>query len=241
MKALYCNDWPHIDNIGGATMNTLENAVFLHDGHAVTTSLKVAEIFGKSHKNVVRDIRKILEFLEVGLPKIGETSVGDRLNFEPISEFNRRNFPPISYLDPRNREQQMYEITRDGFAFLVMGFTGAEAMKFKIAYIDRFNEMEAVLKEGFHKSMNQVERYWFERRPLWPQIRTLVLKSMPYRAIAAKLQISRDRVARAVKSMIRVGILDPVKVVLNQAGPASRAALRHCLSWGQPSLPLIYG
>ena len=41
----------------------------------------------------------------------------------------------------------MYEITRDGFTLLAMGFTGKKAMQFKIKYIAAFNEMEAKLKD----------------------------------------------------------------------------------------------
>ncbi len=205
-------------------MNALpENAVELHDGHAVTTSLKVAEVFGKKHKHVLRDVEKMLADFEVGRP-----------NFGPTSEFGRRNFEPTSYLDQWNREQQMYEISKDGFTLLGMGFTGAEAMKFKIAYINRFNEMEAALKEGFTKPLAQVEAYWFARRPHWPPIRVEVLAGKAYKAIAEALQISRGRVARAVKSMINVGLLDPAKVALVQHGPARKAALSYGESWAKP-------
>lgn len=208
-------------------MNALlpENAVILKEGHAVTTSLKVAEIFGKKHKHVVDSIRKLVA--EFSATK----SDG--------SEFWRSNFGPSNYVDDRGKTQPLYEITRDGFTLLVMGFTGAEAMKFKIAYINRFNEMEAVLKEGFVKPLAQVETYWFTRRPHWPPIRVRVLAGETYRVIADTLQISRGRVARAVRSMINVGLLDPGKVAEAQRGPARKAALRYGEKWGQQMLPLF--
>lgn len=81
----------------------------------------VADIFGKEHKNVLDIIRKL-----------GED--------EP--EFNRLNFQPIKYKDDKGRKQPCYLMTRDGFTMLVMGFTGAKARKFKLAYIQRFNQME---------------------------------------------------------------------------------------------------
>ena len=40
----------------------------------------------------------------------------------------------------------MYDITRDGFAMLAMGFTGKEAARWKEAYISTFNAMEAKLR-----------------------------------------------------------------------------------------------
>lgn len=99
------------------------NAVTLKDGHAITTSLTVAEVFGKQHKNVLQTIKSL----------------------DCLEEFVRLNFQPISYMDAQNRLQPMYEMTKDGFTFLVMGFTGAKAAQFKVAYIQRFNEMEAAL------------------------------------------------------------------------------------------------
>jgi Rha family phage regulatory protein len=207
-----------------------ESAVFLHDGHAVTTSLKVAEIFGKQHKNVLRDIGKIVSGDE-----------GGRLKTEPSSndcgEFWRLNFEPRNYVDERGKDQPMYEITKDGFTFLAMGFTGEKATQFKIAYINRFNEMEATLMQAYAQPAVQVENYWFARRPHWPPIRARVLLGEAYRNIADALQMSRGRVARAVKSMIKVGLLDPHKVAEVQHGPAKKAALRYGEGWGQPVQP----
>ena len=90
------------------------------------TSLQVAEIFGKQHKHVLRDIEQIL----TQVPEI----------------FGKSNFGPTKY-ELRNNlgfpvKHPMYIITKDGFTLLTMGYTGEKAMKFKVAYINRFNEME---------------------------------------------------------------------------------------------------
>lgn len=90
----------------------------------VVTSLDVAETFGKSHKNVLRDIETL----------------------GCSNEFNRLNFEPISYKDSMHRKQKAYAMTRDGFTLLVMGYTGELAMKFKEAYIKQFNAMEKALR-----------------------------------------------------------------------------------------------
>lgn len=92
-------------------------------GHATTTSLQVAESFGKLHKDVLRAI--------------------DNLDVSP--EFSQRNFAPAEYTDAQGKKRPAYTITRDGFAFLAMGFTGKEAAKWKEAYITAFNAMEAEL------------------------------------------------------------------------------------------------
>lgn len=98
--------------------------VTLEHGEAWTTSLHVAKKFGRAHKTVLRAIEKM----------------------ECSDEFNRRNFVPINYLDDRGREQPMYRISRDGFSFLAMGFTGRAAAEWKERFILAFNRMERELR-----------------------------------------------------------------------------------------------
>lgn len=95
-----------------------------HKGHITATSLQVAEHFGKRHTHVLRAIR----------------------NLGVSEEFSRLNFGPRDYIDERGKVQPMYDMTRDGFAMLAMGFTGQEAMGWKEAYIAAFNAMEAQLR-----------------------------------------------------------------------------------------------
>jgi uncharacterized protein (DUF4415 family) len=64
---------------------------------------------------------------------------------ECSAEFARCNFAQSSYLNEQGKQQPMYRITKDGFMFLAMGFTGREAAKWKEAYITAFNRMEATL------------------------------------------------------------------------------------------------
>ncbi|EEQ0025398.1 hypothetical protein H4K58_002531 [Salmonella enterica] len=92
-------------------------------GQALTTSLAIASHFGKQHKNVIQKIQS--------------------LDCSP--EFNGLNFQPVEYTDDKGERRPAYNITRDGFAFLAMGFTGSKAAKFKEAYINAFNEMERQL------------------------------------------------------------------------------------------------
>lgn len=104
-----------------------KNLVSVNDGKVVTTSLQVAEHFQRPHKDVLSSIRK--------------------LDCSPI--FQERNFSLSFYhsklLNGGYKKQPMYYITRDGFTFLAMGFTGKIAARFKEAYINAFNEMEKKL------------------------------------------------------------------------------------------------
>jgi len=104
--------------------------VILHDGKAVTTSLEVARYFGKNHRDVLRSI----ENLKTDLPE----------------DFRLRNFAQtvIERSNPSGGEpikSPAYELTRDAFTLLAMGFTGKTALAFKLAYIEAFNRMELEL------------------------------------------------------------------------------------------------
>ncbi len=98
---------------------------------AMTTSWEVARYFDKQHPHVLRTIRDIINESKNGLVDI---------------EFNERNFAPAEYTDEKGEKRPMYQMTRDGFTLLAMGFTGPKAMKFKIAYISAFNKMEEALR-----------------------------------------------------------------------------------------------
>lgn len=89
------------------------------------TSLQVAEIFGKQHNNVLQDIRHILS-------QIPEIFI--ELNFQQYEASYRAGFGM--------KKTPAYLLSKDGFTLLTMGYTGEKAMKFKVAYINRFNEME---------------------------------------------------------------------------------------------------
>ena len=98
-------------------------------GIALVDSLFVAEVFGKKHYNVLRDIARITES-QSGLSE----------------EFTELNFEFSTYRDATGRKLPRYLMTRDGFTMLVMGYTGQKAMHFKELYIQRFNEMEQCVR-----------------------------------------------------------------------------------------------
>ena len=114
-------------------MNELIPMITERDGIPVTTSRAVAEQFGKNHKEVLRAIENTKATLE-------ETDEG--------KAFNQRNFAPVDYVDAKGEPRPAYLLTRDGFTLLAMGFTGAKAVQFKVAYINAFNRMERLLKGG---------------------------------------------------------------------------------------------
>ena len=92
-----------------------------NNGQVFASSLDISSVFEKPHDEVLRKIRT---FSERGL----------------------RNFTESSYLNAQNKQQPMFEMNRDGFAFLAMGFTGKKAEDWKLDFIDAFNLMEVELK-----------------------------------------------------------------------------------------------
>ena len=109
--------------------------ITISNGRPVVSSLDVARRFDKLHKNVLRDI----------------------VNLEIPSEFRRANFEPSSYVNQQNKRQPCVSMTRKGFVLLVMGYTGARMMQFKIAYIEAFDVMERELASGSALAL-QVDR-----------------------------------------------------------------------------------
>ncbi|EEG9539764.1 TPA: Rha family transcriptional regulator [Escherichia coli] len=118
-----------------ATIPTLSHPdVTIENGRAVTTSVAVAEFFRKLHKNVIQKIEAL----------------------ECSSEFTELNFKPSEYTDSTGRKLPMYQITKNGFVFLVMGFTGKKAAAFKEAYIAEFDRMQAELRQNNTTPTNKI-------------------------------------------------------------------------------------
>ena len=115
----------------------MKELVFLQNEQAITTSLKVAEVFEKEHFHVVRDIRNLIQ-------EMASVSQQPKL----ADGVNTPMFQESSYqAEEGGRSYPMYLINRDGFTLLAMGFTGQKALKFKLAYIDAFNKMEQALQQ----------------------------------------------------------------------------------------------
>lgn len=106
----------------------MNDLVIMKDQQAVTSSLQVAETFNKNH----RDVLKAIDEMRPGVAQ----------NFADL-------FSEDTYTHPQNRQQyRMYYMNRDGFTLLAMGFTGNDAMKFKLQYINAFNKLEEEHKKN---------------------------------------------------------------------------------------------
>lgn len=104
---------------------TTKQLVFVENNRPVTDSLTVAESFGKEHRRVMQDIRDL----------------------ECSEEFRLHHFVPSSYKNKQQRNMPCVIMTEQGFAFLVMGYTGREAAQFKEMYINEFERMRSTLNK----------------------------------------------------------------------------------------------
>lgn len=115
-------------------INNCEVEFEVANGEAFTTSLNVAEVFDKQHKHI--------------LAKIGEF---------PQDIFNGSNFRLVEYKDKKGESRPYYKISKDGFVLLAMSFTGERFYKFKVAYINAFNQMADEIKRlKFEAYVNKI-------------------------------------------------------------------------------------
>lgn len=102
--------------------------IVIHDQQLFTDSRKVAEAFGKQHQHITQKIEKL----------------------DCSAQFSSSNFSlhvENQQVGTARRDIKYYEMTKDGFMFLVMGFTGKQAAAIKEGYINAFNRMEEILRE----------------------------------------------------------------------------------------------
>ena len=173
--------------------------VKLDHGHSFTTSIKVAEHFGKRHTHVLRAIENLL------------ADIGEQAFSEP-------NFGLATYLDAQKKPRQMYRLSRDGFALIAMGFTGKEALVWKIKFLDAFNAMEAELQA-------RTARYAAALDQVRPNLRPVVegtQSGLNRAAIAGPLGKSCASVSYHRSSARRLGLLGlkpaPAKTPSNHQG-----------------------
>lgn len=121
----------------------------------LTTSLKIASHFNKRHKNVLQSIEKLLAEIEF------DCSI---LSSRPI--FGGLIFQPAEYRDAQGKPRQMYLLSHDAFSLLAMGFTGREALDWKVKFLAAFRGMERQLLSQKERESNAL----YDLRPKWKAI-----------------------------------------------------------------------
>ena len=145
------------------------------------TSMEVAEMVEKRHTDLLRDIRTYIDQIE----EINERKIAS-VDF----------FLENTYLDKKGEERPCYLITRKGCEFIANKLTGVKGTKFTASYINRFHEMERVIKENIAPIQNLEE---------------LKIRAQLERAEAMKLN-AKTRMFNTIMKTTNNKVLSPVAV-----------------------------
>jgi Rha family phage regulatory protein len=159
--------------------------VYVQEDKVLTTSRLIANKFRKQHKDVLKKIK----------------------NLDCSEDFRKRNFAltQIEHEMPTGgiRRDEEYVINRDGFTFLVMGFTGKEAAAFKEEYINAFNLMEQKLKELL-KPKTLEEMIFYQAQSLLNQSRRLDTVEVTVSKLIENQELAKKDLLMVERSSVKV-------------------------------------
>lgn len=172
-------------------MNSFLPILGIDQGRPIVSSLQLAEHFGIKHQHVLRDIRAILR----KIPK----------------EWGLSNFGPSEYLNAQNRDQPFYNLTRDGFTLLAMGYNSVRAIEWKIKYIAAFNALESITLEAVRNAaLTEAAQ---TALAMYPADRVRLKKVLAYRKrgfsigeIAAVMKLHGRRVGHLMSTARKLGL-----------------------------------
>lgn len=148
------------------------------DNKVFTDSLFIAEVFEKNHAHILRDIKNMCD-----------------------DEFKTLNFKEANYKASNGKTNPCYNLTRDAFSLLVMGFTGEKAYKWKILFIKAFNEMEKRLKNleqekmeklAFHQSLGYKSQLKQQKEHYENKIKALQYDLEHKKELSFKRKLSKE-------------------------------------------------
>lgn len=174
-------------------INDQEIKLEVADGQIWTTSLQIAEVFEKRHDNI--------------LAKIDELPQDDFrvLNFKETER--KAKFGAVE------RSERYYLVSKDGFTLLAMSFNGERFYKFKTAYINAFNVMQAELSKRYAvpRSFTEALQLALDQAKQIEALETQRIADMPKLIFAEAVEASAtsaligDFVKTLCDSEIRVG------------------------------------
>ncbi|EAI6746890.1 phage antirepressor Ant [Campylobacter coli] len=178
---------PVIINNVEVNLNIKENKVFIN-------SLDLAKVFNKNHKDVLETTKN-----------------------QPQNDFTESNFILSTYKDKKGELRPCYNLTRDGFSLLVMGFTGEKAYKWKIEFIKAFNEMEKRLRNieyekhdklAFRQSLGYKSQLKQQKEKYENKIKALQYDLENKKELSFKRKLSKEELLELRKILARdYGIL----------------------------------
>ncbi|EAJ3767053.1 hypothetical protein DD141_03280 [Campylobacter coli] len=178
---------PVIINNVEVNLNIKENKVFIN-------SLDLAKVFNKNHRHILQTTKN-----------------------QPQNDFTESNFILSTYKDKKGELRPCYNLTRDGFSLLVMGFTGEKAYKWKIEFIKAFNEMEKRLRNieyekhdklAFHQSLGYKSQLKQQKEHYENKIKALKYDLEHKKELSFKRKLSKEELLELRKILAKdYGIL----------------------------------
>ncbi|EJD2274044.1 Rha family transcriptional regulator [Campylobacter coli] len=178
---------PVIINNVEVNLNIKENKVFIN-------SLDLAKVFNKNHRHILQTTKN-----------------------QPQNDFTESNFILSTYKDKKGELRPCYNLTRDGFSLLVMGFTGEKAYKWKIEFIKAFNEMEKRLRNieyekhdklAFRQSLGYKSQLAQQKEKYENKIKALQYDLENKKELSFKRKLSKEELLELRKILARdYGIL----------------------------------
>lgn len=144
------------------------------EGTMVVSSREVAENFEKRHDKVLR-------------------AIDDKISQNPILGSDKY-FIETNYKAGTGKEYKEYLLTRDGFSFLVMGFTGAKADEWKLKYIDAFNKMEKVITQGLPLTYKEALQQLIEKEEAKEKLQLAYEEMKPKAMFAEAVESSKTSI-----------------------------------------------
>ncbi|EQA6207240.1 Rha family transcriptional regulator [Campylobacter coli] len=173
---------PVIINNVEVNLNIKENKVFIN-------SLDLAKVFNKNHRHILQTTKN-----------------------QPQNDFTESNFILSTYKDKKGELRPCYNLTRDGFSLLVMGFTGEKAYKWKVEFIKAFNEMEKRLKNleqekmqklAFHQSLGYKSQLKQQKEHYENKIKALQYDLENKNELSFKRKLSKEELLELRKILAR--------------------------------------
>ncbi|EPR1789799.1 Rha family transcriptional regulator [Campylobacter coli] len=178
---------PVIINNVEVNLNIKENKVFIN-------SLDLAKVFNKNHRHILQTTKN-----------------------QPQNDFTESNFILSTYKDKKGELRPCYNLTRDAFSLLVMGFTGQKAYKWKIEFIKAFNEMEKRLRNieyekhdklAFRQSLGYKSQLKQQKEKYENKIKALKYDLENKKELSFKRKLSKEELLELRKILARdYGIL----------------------------------
>ncbi|HHI9534368.1 TPA: Rha family transcriptional regulator [Campylobacter coli] len=178
---------PVIINNVEVNLNIKENKVFIN-------SLDLAKVFNKNHRHILQTTKN-----------------------QPQNDFTESNFILSTYKDKKGELRPCYNLARDGFSLLVMGFTGEKAYKWKIEFIKAFNEMEKRLRNieyekhdklAFRQSLGYKSQLAQQKEKYENKIKALQYDLENKKELSFKRKLSKEELLELRKILARdYGIL----------------------------------